>query len=208
MPEVAEVGLPEPESADLGRYLEDTITIDWQTPVVMEQGRALVAGRETPEARVRAIFAFVRDEIRHSLDHADPVPTCSASQVLRARSGLCFAKSHLLAGLLRFAGFPTGFCYMRLADDERPGRFVLHGFNAVYWAPRDGWIFMDARGARDGVTTGVRFAPPWSLAYAPDPARGEGFLPAILRRPGRRIVDLLERAPDFEALRRNLPDAL
>ena len=26
-------GMPEVETDDLGRYLEDTITIDWQTPI-------------------------------------------------------------------------------------------------------------------------------------------------------------------------------
>lgn len=199
---------PCPESDDLGRYLEDTITIDWQTPAVSEQARALLEGQTEAEGRVRALFEYVRDEIRHSDEHDDPVPTCSASSVLRTGTGLCYAKSHLLAALLRFAGFPTGFCYARLAHDDAPGRFVLHGFNAVYWSETASWIFLDPRGDRADLSTEARFTPPFSLAYAPDPERGEGFLPAILRRPAKRIVDLLERAPDFEAIRRNLPGEL
>jgi transglutaminase-like putative cysteine protease len=127
--------LPQPESGDLGRYLEDTITIDWQTPSVTATGRRLVEGVETPEARVEWIFRFVRDEISDSFDIETDVRTCRASEVLRERTGVSHAQSHLLAALLRFAGFPTGFCYARLRDSERPDRFVLHGFNAVHWAP-------------------------------------------------------------------------
>ncbi len=208
MAEVSAGDLPRPESDDLGRYLEDTITIDWQTPIVSEKARELLEGLENPEDRVRALFEFVRDEIRHSNDHDDPVATCSASSVLRERTGLCYAKSHLLAAFLRFAGFPTGFCYVRLENDQRPDAFVLHGFNAVYWNASEEWIFLDPRGNTGDIESEVRFEAPWSLAYAPDPERGESFLPAIHRRPSKRIIDLLERAPDFEAIRRNLPGEL
>lgn len=200
--------LPVPETGDLGRYLEDTITIDWQTPPLMDQARVLLEGVEDNELRVERLFAFVRDEIAHSLDVPTEQSTCRASEVLRERTGLCYAKSHLLAGLLRYAGFPTGFCYARLASSEHPGRFALHGFNAVYWRPAEGWIYLDARGDREGVATSCRFEAPWSLAYWPDVERGESFLPFVYKRPAKRIVDLLERAPDFEAVRRNLPDSL
>ena len=106
------------------------------------------------------------------------------------------------------AGFPTGFCYVQLADEERPGRFVLHGFNALYWQAEGEWVFLDARGNRPGIETECRFEAPWSLAYDPDPEKGEHYLPFIYRRPGRRIVDLLERAPSLEAACRSLPDSL
>jgi hypothetical protein len=169
-----------------------------------------VCGTSSPAAGIERIFGFVRDEIAHSFDRdrvcdldADATrPTrpslvegfdarflrrdipCRASEVLALGHGLCHAKSHLLAALLRFAGHPTGFCYARLVDDERPGRFVLHGFNALYWQPTESWILLDARGDRDGITSDCRFEAPFSLAYVPD----------------------LERVPDFDSLRRNLPD--
>ena len=218
MAEIVSQGLPEPESDDLGRYLEDTITIDWQTPAIMERSKTLLEARDEPEERVTALFEFVRDEIDHSFDNGrglDPmVTTCSASQVLKEGTGLCYAKSHLLAALLRVAGFPTGFCYVRLINAERGDKFTLHGFNAVYWKPLGGWIYLDPRGNRDAIMDGepaieseARFEAPFSLAYAPDVDRGEAFLPFIYRRPAKRIIDLLERAPDFAAVRRNLPDS-
>jgi len=204
--------MPEAESTDLGRYLEDTITIDWQTPEVMAEAKRLLEGAESPEDRVDRLFRFVRDEISHSQDIETEARTCRASEVLKEATGLCYAKSHLLAGLLRIAGFPTGFCYVRLADADRAGRFVLHGFNAVYWQPSAGWIYLDARGntpaEKGGVQTEARFESPWSLAYPPDPERGESFLPFIYRRPAKRIIDLLERAPSLEAITRNLPDSI
>ncbi len=208
MAEVAAASMPEPESADLGRYLEDTITIDWQTPMLMERARSLLAGLETPEARVARLFEFVRDDVAHSRDQPTEVHPCRASEVLAAGTGLCFAKSHLLAGLLRIAGFPVGFCYARLGDAARAGRFVLHGFNGVWWAPGERWIYLDARGDTGPVRTECRFEPPWSLAQAPDPEAGESFLPFIYRRPAKRIVDLLERAPSLEAVLRNWPDSI
>lgn len=207
-------GMPEPESDELGRYLEDTITIDWQTPTMMSTAKRLLDGRTEPEDRIRRLFEFVRDEIDHSLDVETRVQTCRASEVLKERTGLCYAKSHLLAGFLRYAGFPTGFCYLRSRDGERPGRFVLHGFNAVYQVSTSSWIYLDARGNRAGrdgadeIETECRFEAPWSLAYWPDTQVGESFLPFIYKRPAKRIIDLLERAPDFEAMCRNLPDSI
>ena len=200
--------LPEVETDDLGRYLEDTITIDWQTPVVTSTAKRLLESCATPELRVTKLFEFVRDEISHSIDIETEAQTCRASEVLEEGTGLCYAKSHLLAGLLRYAGFPTGFCYLKTVDAKRPGKFALHGFNAVYWAPDARWIFLDARGNNAECQTECRFVAPWSLAYWPDAEKGEDFLPFIYKRPAKRILDLLERAPSLEAICSNLPDSI
>ena len=234
------IPLPVPETDDLGRYLEDTITIDWQTPSVSDRARDLLAGLRdaSAEARIERLFTFVRDEIAHSFDlegesavgsagagrapAAEGFPAafvargiaCRASEALALGHGLCFAKSHLLVALLRFAGHPAGFCYARLVDDERPGRFVLHGFVACREPTRAAWILLDPRGNRGGagepgaIESDCRFDPPYSLAYAPDPERGESLLPFVYKRPAKRIVDFLERVPDRAALRRNLPDSI
>ncbi|MFO0689859.1 MAG: transglutaminase-like domain-containing protein [Myxococcota bacterium] len=229
----ADLPLPVPETADLGRYLEDTITIDWQTPSVSDCARRLLEGlgEAGADARIERLFTFVRDEIAHSFDlesasAVGAVPAaaaglpaaffargiaCRASEVLALGHGLCFAKSHLLVALLRFAGHPAGFCYARLVDDERPGRFVLHGFVACLEPTRGAWVLLDPRGNRGGagaIASECRFDPPYSLAYAPDPERGETLLPFVYKRPAKRIVDFLERVPDRAALRRSLPDSI
>ena len=97
--------------------LEATPIVDWDRPEVLALARALAEGRDDPVAVARRCFEWVRDEIKHSGDHRlDPV-TCSASQVLRHGTGFCYAKSHLLAALLRANAIPAGFCYQRLSID-------------------------------------------------------------------------------------------
>lgn len=63
-------------------------------------------------------YEFVRDAISHSGDVAGRAVTCAASDVLQAREGLCYAKSHLLAALLRSNGIPAGFCYQALRSSD------------------------------------------------------------------------------------------
>lgn len=77
----------------------------------------------------------------------DPRVTISASEVLRERVGLCYAKSHLLAALLRAEGIPAGLCYQRLGN-EHDG-FALHGLIA---SCIDGaWHRQDPRGNKPGI---------------------------------------------------------
>ena len=76
--------------------------------------------------------------------------TCRASDVLKYRTGYCFAKSHLLAALLRANQIPAGLCYQRLTIDHPPVQgsidtnppHTLHGLNAVL-LPEFGWYRMD-----------------------------------------------------------------
>lgn len=51
--------------------------------------------------------------------HLLPMETVTwrASDVLRRGTGLCFAKAHLLAALLRAVGVPCGLCYQVLRCD-------------------------------------------------------------------------------------------
>jgi hypothetical protein len=196
-----------PEREGFDRYLEDTIVVDWQTPAVFERARELAEGQESPSERARAAFLFVRDEIRHSFDCGTDVVTCTASHVLREGTGLCYAKSHLLAALLRARGIPVGFGYQRLQSAETVSGFVLHGFVLAWLAEADRWVALDPRGDNDEVATEFRIEPP-SLAFAPDAEKGEQTLPVILARPARRVVDLLDRAESLTRIRRMLPDTI
>ncbi len=53
-------------------------------------------------------------QIGCSADINGKVVTCKASEVLRYKEGICNAKAHLLATILRANGIPSGFCYQRL----------------------------------------------------------------------------------------------
>ena len=82
-------------------YLKSTEIIDWQHPAVLKLAQELSTGTVLDTAQ--QCFEWVRDEIRHSFDFQLNPVTCQASEVLEKRTGFCYAKSHLLAALLRAA---------------------------------------------------------------------------------------------------------
>lgn len=92
-------------------FLAATEVVDWTHPAVLARARALAAGSDDAESVARACFEWVRDAIAHTGDAATRIVTCAASEVLQAGSGYCYAKSHLLAALLRANGIPAGFSY-------------------------------------------------------------------------------------------------
>ncbi len=148
-------------------------------------------------------FLFVRDDIRHSVDYQMNPVTCRASDVLAHRTGYCFAKSHLLAALLRANRIPTGFCYQRLSIDDVGPPFTLHGFNAV-WLRDFGWYRIDPRGDKPGVATA--FNPPVeALAYVPK-LPGEADLSEIWPDPLPVAVDGLRAAMSWDGFLAALPD--
>ena len=136
-------------------YLEASEMIDWKHNSILRQAEVLAAGNKVETAK--SCFEFVRDEIRHSWDFQLNPVTCKASDVLKYGTGYCYAKSHLLAALLRANGIPAGLCYQRLtiSDDKPP--FCLHGLNAVY-LEEFGWYRVDARGNKPGVD--AQYCPP------------------------------------------------
>ena len=132
----------------------------------------------------------------------DPV-TCRASDVLKHGTGFCFAKSHLLAALLRANRIPAGFCYQRLSRDENGPPFCLHGLNAVY-LEEHGWYRIDARGNKPGVD--ARFCPPKEkLAYVPTD-RGRNGYAGDFAEPLKIVVDTLTRYKTYEEIYNNYPD--
>ncbi|MEN6610121.1 MAG: transglutaminase family protein [Methanoregulaceae archaeon] len=145
----------------------------------------------------------MRDKIRHSGDHQLNPVTLRASGVLKYRTGYCYAKSHLLAALLRANGIPTGLCYQRLAKAGEPGVFFLHGLNAVY-LKEYGWYRIDARGNRPDLSADC--SPPLeALPYSPS-VPGEADLSEIWAEPLPCIVGVLTRYSDYARVNANLPD--
>lgn len=184
-------------------YLASTEIIDWQHPAVLALARKLAAGAANPVEVARRCFEWVRDEIRHSRDYRLNPVTCTASEVLEAGTGFCYAKSHLLAALLRANGIPAGLCYQRLSRDDNGAPYCLHGLNAVH-LPGIGWYRVDARGNKPGVN--ARFAPPLEqLAFTPAD-KAERDLPEIWPEPLPVVVEALRTHRTCEALYQNLPD--
>ena len=186
-------------------YLEATEYIDWQQPAVLEKALSLSEGLNSDEAIAKACFEFVRDEIKHSWDYQINPVTCKASDVLSSGSGYCYAKSHLLAALLRANKIPTGLCYQRLTISGDKPPFCLHGLNAVYLKDH-GWYRIDARGNKEG--TNAEFCPPKEQLAFPILSEGEVDLPEIWSEPLAVVVDALTQYSDFLEVANNLPDIL
>jgi transglutaminase-like putative cysteine protease len=190
-------------SPAMQRYLTASTYIDFDTPDVLATARRLAEGARSEADVARACFEFVRDEIRHSVDFKSNPVTCKASDVLRHRTGYCYAKSHLLAALLRANGIPAGLCYQRLSVGDSGAPYCLHGLNAV-WLKDVGWYRIDARGNKPGVD--ARFAPPMEkLAFATR-TREERMLPEIWAEPLPVVVEALECYDTWDQVLANLPD--
>lgn len=188
---------------NLTAFLEADDVVDWRQPEVQSLARMLGNAWSCRQDIVRACFEFVRDEIRHSVDHHCGPVTCAASEVLRHRTGYCYAKSHLLAALLRANGIPAALCYQRLRLDGPDTPFCLHGLNAV-WLENHGWFRLDARGNKTGVD--ARFEPPQEMLAFPLIHPGECDLPGFFSQPLAVVVEALRREPSWQSLLTHLPD--
>jgi transglutaminase-like putative cysteine protease len=184
-------------------FLEPTPVIDSAAPAIVAAAAEVVGEALTDEEAARRCFLWVRDHVRHSSDHGIAVVTCRASEVWEHRAGFCYAKSHLLAALLRARGIPAALCYQRLALDDTGSAFCLHGLVAVH-LQRHGWYRVDPRGERPGITTD--FCPPVErLAYTPRLA-GEMDLAGRFADALPCVVSTLQRCRTAAEVSRNLPD--
>ena len=189
--------------ASVDPFLAASAVIDWTAPDVLALARELAQGALHVTDIAARCFHWVRDEVRHSQDFAVAEVTCSASEVLRLRAGFCYAKSHLLAALLRANRIPAALCYQRLELDRSRGLFCLHGLNAVL-LPEFGWYRIDARGNNPGVRT--EFCPPLEvLAFKPKEP-GEWDLPGKYPEPLPNVVEVLTRFQTTVGVSENLPD--
>jgi transglutaminase-like putative cysteine protease len=198
-------------SIEMQEYLQAGEIIDWQNPGILALASRIASTHQTTEEVAKACFEWVRDEIHHSRDYRMNPVTCKASDVLKYKTGFCFAKSHLLAALLRANQIPAGLCYQRLSMDDPPASkqasnnlpCTLHGLNAVF-LPKFGWYRIDPRGNRQGVN--AQFTPPQEqLAF-------EIRLPQeidshhIFSEPLPVVLAALDKSHTWEEVLVNLPD--
>lgn len=188
-------------------YLKASSIIDSTHPAVAARAaelRVIAAdGSLDVATTARRCFEFVRDCIAHSGDIRSDLVTLKASEVLSAGTGWCFAKSHLLAALLRANGVPAALCYQRLQKDGQ-GAYTLHGLNAVY-LPEHGWYRCDARGNKPGVD--AQFAPPQEhLAWSAHDT-GEFDFSGLHAEPIAAVVACLTQCTSYREVYEQLPDA-
>ncbi|MFE2066906.1 transglutaminase domain-containing protein [Streptomyces sp. NPDC059467] len=195
---------PIQNTADLSAYLAADEAIDHHHPVVRETAARLAAEAADSYAYAQAAYEFVRDVIPHSQDSGDLRVTWRASDVLERRTGICYAKAHALAALLRAEDIPTALCYQRLVHDDGDGHAV-HGLVAVRF--NGAWHRQDPRGNKPGVD--ARFSLDGErLAFVPDPESSEMDYPVLYAEPHPVVLGVLKAAPDRPYLWKTLPTAL
>ena len=177
------------------KFLEETNIIDYSNQEIQKLSKSLSIDCKTNIEIAKNCFEYVRDNINHSGDHKDSITTCKASDVLKYKTGWCYAKSHLLASLLRANNIPTGFCYQRLSCSEyKKDIYCLHGLNAIYLKDY-GWYKVDSRGNKKGVD--AQFNPPIEkLAF--ELGKNEFDLPKIYEEPLDIIVQTLEKFKTYD----------
>lgn len=184
-------------------YLEASEFIDCDHFDIQKQAKILAKNKNDDVAIAKSCFEYVRDDIKHSLDHKLNPVTCKASDVLKHKTGFCYAKSHLLTALLRANNIPAGLCYQRLSIEGKGAPFCLHGLNAIY-LQKYGWYRVDARGNHDEIN--ALFNPPHEhLAFQLNDSL-ESDLPEILSEPMKAVTDVLTSSKSFIEVCENLPD--
>ena len=189
-----------PESRNLQDYLKNSETINYDNSLIVNKCLELQKSTDDEISLIKKVYEFVRDEINHSGDINAEKVTCTASEVLEAGHGICCAKTHLFAAMLRFYGIPAGFCYQKLCSgQEEVNRKVLHGLNAVYLKDLNRWIRLDARGNKPGVDAQFSIYEE-KIAWPVDRELGEEDNPVIFKEPNLTVVEVLTKSKNRKEL--------
>lgn len=195
-------------SNKIEEYLKEDEVIDYKNEAIVELADKLFVKANNELEYIKIAYEFVRDNISHSADINEDIITCTASEVLKAGHGICFAKSHLLAALLRCKSIPTGFCYQKLIlDNQTAPVLVYHGLNGVYIKELKKWIRLDARGNKDGVNAQFSIETE-QLAFPIRQEMGEVDSFVVYSKPDVKILEKLRQNKTRTELWDNLPTEL
>lgn len=189
-------------------YLKDSYYIDWKNESILKLAEKLRV-KDNEIETIRRTYIFVRDEIKHSWDVQDKRVTATASDVLQEGVGICYAKSNLLAALLRANNIPTGICYQRLTLGDTPeSGYCIHALNAVYLKSMEKWIRLDARGNKEGIEAEMSLEEE-KLAFSIREEFEEIDYKVVYAEPLKITTDVLEKNTDAIYMYLNdLPDRI
>jgi len=195
-------------SNNIEEYLESTEVVDYDNEIIQQLAETLYQKSESELAYIKLTYEYVRDQISHSADISEDLITCSATEVLSAGHGICFAKAHLLAALLRYKGIPTGFCYQKLIlDDDAAPMLIYHGLNGVYIKVMNRWIRLDARGNKEGINAQFSFDKE-QLAFPIRMEKGEMDDCVVYPTPDVNVLKSMRVSKTRSELWENLPTQL
>lgn len=192
----------------LRHYLKASKYINYDDPRIEALIRSISVKVETELGRIQAAFEFVRDDIAHSYDIKHHEVTRTASDVLEQKHGICYAKSHLLAAMLRGMGIPAGIGYQRLTLYNTPeAGYCIHALNTVYVQQYRKWIRLDARGNKEGIDAQFSIDEE-KLAFPIRPEYDEHDYLTNYHEPHPIIIKTLEDHTDSMVMYHKLPDRL
>ena len=194
------------ESDDIKDYLKEVPpVIQFNTRLIQKQIKAITSQTDSKREQAKLAFEFARDEIQHSFDsEACTLVTVNAEDAIAKKQGICFAKAHVLASLLRGMDIPTGFCYQR-KNNPKAG-FVTHGLNAIYLEDT-GWFRVDPRGNKPGIDSQFN-TDAEQLAYPIDTAKGEVDYPEVYTIPLPEVITAMQNSANVKELFYNRPKAV
>jgi transglutaminase-like putative cysteine protease len=187
------------ESDNLQDYLKKSEIIDFDNKLIVDKCLELQKGTGDEISLIKKVYEFVRDEIHHTGDIGEMSVTCKASEVLEAGHGICCAKAHLFAAMLRYFGVPAGFCYQKLSSSRDVNIKFLHGLNAVYLKDLDKWIRLDARGNKPGRNAQFSIYEE-KISKKVNKDLGEEDSPVIFAEPNPTVIEILKTSKDMKEL--------
>jgi transglutaminase-like putative cysteine protease len=180
-----------PETKELQDYLNESSDIDYSHLLIREKVLERFQESNSQIEKIKKAYEFVRDEISHSWDIKSKRITRRASEVLAFKEGICYAKSNLLAALLRTVNIPTGFCYQRVTIGDTPeSGYCIHALNAVYIFEYNKWVRLDARGNNENVNAQFSLEEE-QLAFPIRTYYDEIDYPTIYKEPLKITMDTL-----------------
>lgn len=199
-------GLVVKQMDSLEAYLQASEYIDFNHELIQTIATKFTQQNEVD--KIKAVYEFVRDKINHSYDIHSSEVTRRASEVLLMQHGICYAKSHLLAALLRSMNVPSGICYQRLTlFDEPKDGYCIHALNTVYLREYNKWIRLDARGNKEGIHAQFSIEQE-KLAFPIRTQFDEKNYMYNYAEPHPEIIQTLERYSDATEMYHGLPDKL
>lgn len=194
---------------DFKEYLSASKYINWKDKRIIAKANEFMKKFNEEISLIKAVYVFVRDEIKHSWDFQDRRITKSATEVLTNMCGICWAKTNLLAALLRACGIPTGICYQKLTLGDTPETgYCIHALNAVYIKLLDMWIRLDARGNKEGIDAQFDIEHE-KLAFPVRENMGEVDYIDVYAYPSDKLMKILEENTDAVYMYMNcLPESI
>lgn len=187
------------ESDNLQDYLKKSEIVDFDNKLIVDKCLELQKGTSDEISLIKKVYEFVRDEIHHTGDIGEMTVTCKASEVLEAGHGICCAKAHLFAAMLRYFEVPAGFCYQKLSSSRDINIKFLHGLNAVYLKDLDKWIRLDARGNKPGRNAQFSIYEE-KISKKVNKDLGEEDSPVIFAEPNPTVIEILKTSKDMKEL--------